>query len=1118
MKKKLLDAASFTPLSLQPPDNWCGHMPFSSWLIRNIEPQIFVELGTHSGNSYFSFCQSVTEENIATKCYAVDTWKSEEHTGPYGEEVFHQVHSHNETHYANFSRLLRMTFDDALSYFSDGSVELLHIDGLHTYEAVKHDFETWLPKLAPGAVVLFHDTNVRERGFGVWKLWDELKTRYPNNLEFLHSNGLGFLQLDGATDAKKLGWPDAGSDEHQQLKVYFSALGARQSERLELSQMKIHVANLIADIAKRDGQLAEIEIHSANLIADIGQLAKLDDQLAEMKTHVANLIADIAKRDGQLAQRDGQLAAILNSTCWLITKPLRFSSNLLFGRKEIKESNEGVEVILNQGINTDLEHEPSLQIDFCASQGFNTDLETILVVSHEASRTGAPVLSLNLVQGFVERYNVVVLLLGEGPLSRSFLLPGVAVMESPVMRDKPALASHLINKLCKRFNFKFALVNSIESRVVLPALAVNSVAGICLIHEFASVYACPKDIFEEVLSWPGELVFSTNLVLENAIEKCPAFDYRSTHIIPQGRCILPLDGLTEDQLQLERERIRRLVRPKDSADNLVVVLGVGSVALRKGVDLFIQCAARVVRSPGGEKCRFVWIGKGYDPDNIHKYPNDHGYSMWLSDQIIRSGLEEHVFFVDETAVIESGYEEADLFLVTSRLDPLPNVAIDSMAHGVPVLCFNKATGIADFLIDSDLGNYCVAEYLDSADMADKVLALVESKVLREQVGNLCRESSTAYFNMGKYVARLEALAISDSDRIRQARQDKQQILDSGSFRLDFSLPPLHQVQSIEKQVQAYARAWASGIDRRKPFPGFNPGIYQEQHGLVTQGADPLADYLREGQPDGPWSYPVILADETNADTLPSNNCIALHVHVYYPEMLREIISKLLCNQIRPDLFISVVNEEARKLVISELKRYEGNIVDIQIVPNRGRDIGPLLTAFGQKIVANYNFVGHIHTKKTDWHHVDGFGRSWYLFLLENLLGGKSGVMADTILARMNADSSIGMVFPDDPNIVGWGGPNVVGRTANRVIAESFQSQLGVGKLPEHFTFPVGNMFWARTSALAPFINLEFDWDDYPEEPVPIDGTLLHAIERMLPLSLAANDLRFATTNVIGLTR
>ena len=95
-----------------------------------------------------------------------------------------------------------MTFDEAIVYFSDRSIDLLHIDGMHSYEAVKHDFETWLPKLAPGAIVLIHDTNVREYGFGVWKFWEEIQVWYPLNLDFTHSHGLGVLQLNDAEGGK----------------------------------------------------------------------------------------------------------------------------------------------------------------------------------------------------------------------------------------------------------------------------------------------------------------------------------------------------------------------------------------------------------------------------------------------------------------------------------------------------------------------------------------------------------------------------------------------------------------------------------------------------------------------------------------------------------------------------------------------------------------------------------------------------------------------------------------------------------------------------------------------------------------------------------------------------
>jgi glycosyltransferase involved in cell wall biosynthesis len=315
-KDGLLETASFTPTSIHGPNAWYGHLPFAAWIIRTLEPKIFVELGTHTGNSYFSFCQSAKEKDIATKCYAVDTWQGEEHAGIYGEEVFQQVNTHNLAHYVGFSRLLRMTFDDALSYFSEGSIDLLHIDGFHSYEAVKHDFETWLPKLAVGAVVLFHDTAVRESGFGVWKFWEELQARYPNNFEFVHSNGLGVLQLDGATGAKKLAWLDPSNSDQQRLKNYFTSLGALQLEKLEYGQTLAERDRLIEyyhnSAVDRDSQVAGFQ----HTLADRdSQVAGFQHTLAERDSQVAGFQHTLADRDSQvagfqhtLADRDSQVA------------------------------------------------------------------------------------------------------------------------------------------------------------------------------------------------------------------------------------------------------------------------------------------------------------------------------------------------------------------------------------------------------------------------------------------------------------------------------------------------------------------------------------------------------------------------------------------------------------------------------------------------------------------------------------------------------------------------------------------------------------------------------------------------------------------------------------------
>ncbi|NEZ45390.1 class I SAM-dependent methyltransferase [Paenibacillus alvei] len=171
---------------------WVGHRSFAYDLVTFVQPKIVVELGTHWGASFYSFCQAVKDNWLPTVCYAVDTWQGDSHSGSYKENVYEEVKQLADTLYPEVATLLKMTFDEALPHFEDDSIQLLHIDGFHEYEAVRHDFETWLLKLAENGIVLFHDIAVHHQGFGVWKFWDELKAQYPS-LEFQHSGGLGVL-------------------------------------------------------------------------------------------------------------------------------------------------------------------------------------------------------------------------------------------------------------------------------------------------------------------------------------------------------------------------------------------------------------------------------------------------------------------------------------------------------------------------------------------------------------------------------------------------------------------------------------------------------------------------------------------------------------------------------------------------------------------------------------------------------------------------------------------------------------------------------------------------------------------------------------------------------------
>jgi glycosyltransferase involved in cell wall biosynthesis len=664
-------------------------------------------------------------------------------------------------------------------------------------------------------------------------------------------------------------------------------------------------------------------------------------------------------------------------------------------------------------------------------------------------------------------------------------------------------ASSLIAKLLTISNGQlpnFAIINSIVSWPVLEPLRSSGVPCLLLLHEFAT-YIKPLEVFTEVGLWSSQVVCSTPLTWNDAVRHCSHLSDVPVAVLPQGRCELPKGPEPSSQptstLALERDAARFLGQ---LPERTLLVLGAGAVQPRKGVDLFVSVADQIVRQAPELNVQFAWIGNGYDPEH------DFSLGIWLKDQIERSGLSGQLTMLDESPAYNDLVERSDLFVVSSRLDPLPNVAIDAMLAGTPLLCFAEACGIANLLEQQPLLHSAgVAPYLDCTALATKAVALLRSPQRLQQIGAITREQANRWFHMPTYIQGLINLAGLCSAEVRQEQADLELLRAQQVVNTNFCFPgrPFGELALYQR----YILSWRSNIRVRKPFPGFHPGIYREQQLPAGSRRDPLAHWIEQGRPSGPWQ-PTLIEAGAPPTALPEPGQVALHIHVFYPELLEPILQRLAHNRLQPDLFLSYSDPALESAIRQTLSDHQQQ-ASLHQVPNRGRDIGPLLSELGQHLDHTYAFHGHFHTKKSVL--IDGgTAARWREFLLVNLVGDAARPMADQILAAMNSQPELGLVFPDDPHCLGW--------SENRTQAEALAKRLQLQQLPDEINFPMGTMFWARRGALSRLYQLGLSWDDYPAEPLGYDGTMLHAIERLLPQICLASGQQYALTHVPGFSR
>lgn len=309
---------------------WEGHRDFAYDLLQFVRPERLVELGSQYGCSLFSFCQAVRDFKLDTEINAVDMWSGDIGAEITGEEVYALVQKTAATYYPEVNlHLFQMCFDDARPNFADNSIDILHIDGGHTFEDVEHDFTTWLPKLKENGIVLFHDV-YSPIDQGSCDHWEKTKKEYDCYFDFTHSCGLGILfpkgrywydRLEAAGFFKYYKDLYFYRSKYKYTQERFDELKGLYEERYRAIEQQSKMiderdARIAADerlVAEKDAAIASqtkmIEERDARIAADEKLVAEKDAAIASQTKLIEERNATIESQNQLIAERDERIAA-----------------------------------------------------------------------------------------------------------------------------------------------------------------------------------------------------------------------------------------------------------------------------------------------------------------------------------------------------------------------------------------------------------------------------------------------------------------------------------------------------------------------------------------------------------------------------------------------------------------------------------------------------------------------------------------------------------------------------------------------------------------------------------------------------------------------------------------
>lgn len=355
--------------------------------------------------------------------------------------------------------------------------------------------------------------------------------------------------------------------------------------------------------------------------------------------------------------------------------------------------------------------------------------QDILFVSHDAGRTGAPLVLLNF-QRWLKKHTTVefaTILRRRGPLEADFAALGETFLIETsrwerLIRDRIAKPLHWTgfgsNKRLAALrdrSHRLIYSNTVTNGDVLQILARPGVQVITHVHELNYwIEKSGSDNWNQVCRHTTKFVAASEAVSRN-LQECHRISPDRMEVVHE---FIPIDYKPQlsdlDQRAITR---KQLGIPPDA----FVVGGSGCETWRKGKDLFVQLATLLRRRRSSRSFWFVWVGSEGDEEERRQLKHD----------IEKAGIADSFCWTGEVGNPLDYFACFDAFALVSREDPFPLVCLEAALLEKPILCFSGAGGTPE-LVEEDSG--FAVPYLDLNAMADKLLLLGQNEELRQQMG------------------------------------------------------------------------------------------------------------------------------------------------------------------------------------------------------------------------------------------------------------------------------------------------------------------------------------------------------------------------------------------------